>query len=66
MHVITVRDDGIGFDPETVCSDGGTHVGIENVRRRVELMCGGTLEIMSSCGCGTTVKITIPVKRGGE
>ena len=57
---ITVTDDGVGFIPENEYKDQGTHVGIKNVRQRLELMCDGTLEITSEPGKGTTARIRIP------
>lgn len=58
--VVTVTDDGVGFDPEKDLSDGREHVGIRNVRERVQKMCGGSLSITSREGEGTTVVIRIP------
>lgn len=59
-YVITVADTGVGFDPEHYQYDGKTHVGIENVRQRLEHMAGGTLKITSTPGAGTTAVITLP------
>ena len=56
--VVTVEDDGPGFDPDTL--DGSGHVGLQNVRERLRMMCGGTLDIRSAPGLGTTVSIRIP------
>ena len=58
-YCVSVADDGVGFE-ENVFSDGQPHVGIRNIRARIEAMCGGTLEIMSEPGKGTTAVITIP------
>ena len=58
-YCVSVADDGVGFE-ESVFSDGQPHVGIRNIRARIEAMCGGTLEIMSEPGKGTTAVITIP------
>lgn len=58
--VITVSDDGGGFDPNVKKDDGESHVGIENVRNRLAAMCGGTLTVRSEIGTGTTVVIKIP------
>ena len=57
--VITVTDDGPGFDPDS--GDDEAHVGIKNVRERLAVMCGGTVEIESGAEKGTTVRMTIPV-----
>ena len=65
--VITVTDDGIGFDSRVPKRDERgqerCHVGTENVRSRLVLMCGGSLSMQSEPGVGTTAVITIP-KRG--
>ena len=58
-HEITITDNGKGFDPRTATS-GGMHIGIQNVRERIERMCGGTLKIDSKIGEGTTVTIQLP------
>ena len=52
-----VVDDGRGFDPATA---GGS--GLTNMRDRVEAV-GGTLEIQSEPGIGTTVLGRVPVER---
>ncbi|MDD3409529.1 MAG: histidine kinase [Eubacteriales bacterium] len=57
---VIVKDDGVGFDPYATKEDGRTHVGIDNVKDRLAKMVGGTLEIASVPGSGTTATITIP------
>lgn len=64
--VITVEDDGAGFDPAQPREDGRTHIGIQNVRSRLEQMCGGTLDIQSTPGVGTVAVITIPKECGQQ
>ena len=59
-YVIRVCDDGVGFDPTEKKDDGRAHIGIENVRNRLQTMCGGSLEIESVPGSGTTATIKIP------
>ena len=44
-HRITVSDNGKGFDPEKTMD--GTHIGLRNVKERVEQMCGGKLILQS-------------------
>ena len=56
---VEVTDDGVGFE-ESIFSDGQPHVGIRNIRARIEAMCNGTLVITSTPGKGTTAVITIP------
>ena len=58
-YCVTVTDDGVGFDP-SVLLDERKHLGIRNIRGRLEAMVGGTLEIESTVGIGTKVLITIP------
>ena len=59
--LVTVSDTGIGFDPETYDRDGKPHVGIRNVRKRLQHMVGGTLTITSSEN-GTVAVVSIPAK----
>ncbi|MCI6935345.1 MAG: histidine kinase [Clostridiales bacterium] len=61
-YVITIADTGVGFYPEHYMDDGKTHIGIQNVRQRLEHMVGGTLEITSTPGVGTIATIIIPRK----
>lgn len=58
--VIMVSDDGMGYDPDALSRDGRLHVGIENVSKRLEILCEGKLEIESNIGVGTVVTVTIP------
>lgn len=60
--IIIISDDGLGFNTDTVKEDGRTHIGISNVRTRVEIQTGGMLEVKSSEESGTEVTIKIPKK----
>jgi len=66
-HEIVIRDNGRGFDAETAEvqreSMEGKHIGIQNVRERIEKMCGGMLTIDSRIDEGTTVTIHIPFRQ---
>ena len=63
-HVIEVSDNGVGFDVSKLGQPSdGEHIGLANVRDRLGLMCGGTLEVKSEIDEGTTVTMRIP-KRG--
>jgi NarL family two-component system sensor histidine kinase YdfH len=55
---IQVRDDGIGFDPATAAQAG--HYGLLGMRERARLA-GGRLEIVSSPGTGTTLRLSLPL-----
>lgn len=59
-YEIYVEDNGVGFDMNTVIFDEKDHVGIKSVRDRLKVMCNGTLEIESTIGIGTMVKIYLP------
>ncbi len=63
-YIVTVSDDGVGFLPDTLPADGSSHIGIQNVRKRLETLCAGTLIITSVPNKGTIAVITIP-KEGG-
>jgi len=54
---LEVADDGVGFDP---AQEAG--FGLSQLRSRVAEM-GGTTEIISSCGGGTTLRVTLPARR---
>lgn len=59
-NIITVIDNGAGFDTDILGSNDATHTGIRNVRSRLSLFCGGELSIESIPGEGTVCTITIP------
>lgn len=66
---ISVRDNGFGirFDEKgnIIYHDKKkqSHLGIENVKKRIKVQCGGSLTIMSSEGHGTEILIYIPKER---
>lgn len=64
--VITVSDDGVGYEPDAPAGDGKYHVGLENVRTRLEILCKGKLEIKSRAGTGTVVTVAIPKEEHHE
>ena len=59
-HEITVWDNGDGFDPRKLKEGDGQHIGLWNVRERLEQMCAGALAIDSGSERGTTITITLP------
>lgn len=59
-YVITVEDDGPGFDVTKPVSSDRPHIGISSARTRLSEMSHGTLDIDSTPGKGTLVTITIP------
>jgi signal transduction histidine kinase len=55
--VLTVRDDGIGFDPDSP-EVRSKRLGLTSMEERAEAL-GGTLEIESRAGAGTTVRLEV-------
>jgi signal transduction histidine kinase len=56
---IEVSDDGRGFDPAAV---GREHFGLRSMRGRVADL-GGTLEVTSTPGGGTVLRVEVPAQR---
>lgn len=60
-YCVCVKDDGVGFDPTVPLPNRGQrHLGINNIRERIRIMCGGTLTVESTPGYGTMALISIP------
>ena len=55
--VVIVEDNGSGFDS---VDDSEPHLALTNIQQRLEMMCGGKLEVTPSGEGGTTVKVMIP------
>jgi signal transduction histidine kinase len=64
-----VEDDGCGFDPEAVrrSASAGQRLGLFGMQERAALV-GGTVQIESSPGQGTTVFVRVPLpgRAGGD
>jgi signal transduction histidine kinase len=62
LVLLEIRDDGVGFNPETVrrSYDKRDSLGMINMRERAELI-SGVLRINSSEGKGTRVQVGIPL-----
>lgn len=61
--VLIIEDDGKGFEPDEIAAGGGQTpggMGIVGMRERAVLV-GGSLEIESDAGSGTTVYVKVPV-----
>jgi two-component system nitrate/nitrite sensor histidine kinase NarX len=58
-QVITVCDDGKGFDPASVIEEGGAHVGIGIMRERAHRI-GARFDLQASAGSGSCVTLTLP------
>ena len=57
--MIEVYDNGVGFDT-TVPVEEKKHVGLRNIRGRLQAMVNGELHIESQLGVGTRAIIMIP------
>ncbi|MFA7174729.1 MAG: ATP-binding protein [Kiritimatiellia bacterium] len=57
---ITVKDDGIGFDPEIEAGVG--HNGLKNMRRRM-IEINGTFDLQSELGVGSTLRFTVALQQ---
>lgn len=62
-HEIVISDNGKGFDWKLLEQTDETHIGIRNVRERIETMCNGTLTVNSQLDKGTIITIRIPAGR---
>lgn len=62
--IITVADDGVGYDTQSTGREGA--VGLENIRFRLTHMVKGKMDIESKVGNGTRVTITIPRKEAAK
>ena len=56
---VVISDNGRGFE---TAPDSEPHIALENIRQRLEIMCGGHLAITPNDGGGTVVTLTIPDK----
>jgi len=70
-HVVEVEDNGVGFDVSILDNSEymdieHKHIGLINIKKRLELMSKGRMEITSTIGEGTLVKILIPIEQKGE
>ena len=61
--VVSVSDDGVGFETDKEELSDKIHIGIENVKHRVNCMANGNVIIESKKDVGTTVKIILPKEK---
>jgi signal transduction histidine kinase len=62
-YLVTVSDDGAGFDSRNQTTRG--HFGLTSMRQRAQLA-GGTCSVQSSLGRGTTVEARLPMSPGSR
>lgn len=61
-YIISIIDTGIGYDLNQIIEDGKSHIGIKNVKERLESRVDGTLILESEIGVGTKAIVYIPKK----
>ena len=57
-YFVSVKDNGVGFDIDEL--EENNHVGLKNIKSRLEAMCAGSLHIESIIGVGTKITVEIP------
>jgi signal transduction histidine kinase len=56
--IVEVSDRGTGFNPAAIVPEG--HLGLVGMRERVEIL-GGSFDLQSTVGQGTTIRVTLPL-----
>lgn len=56
-YIVEVIDDGVGFDMNAVDFKSNKHIGLNNVKHRIETMCKGSIEFNSEVNKGTQVVV---------
>ncbi len=59
-YYLKVTDNGCGFKPGEQRKDGRSHVGLENTKTRLQMMCKGDMIVQSEPGKGTCVQVILP------
>ncbi len=63
--LLAVMDNGRGFSPERVLVNGLGHFGLRGLRARAAKI-GGDLQVVSSSGNGTSIRIRVPLTAGSH
>lgn len=56
-YVVTIKDDGVGFDTSKVDRDNNEHIGLKNIDFRISKVGNGRMTVSSQPGKGTTVTV---------
>ena len=59
-YMVEIIDDGIGFNKESIDFSENKHIGLSNIKFRVEKTCGGEVTIHSEPEKGTHTTVMIP------
>src|SRR5262249_5288649 len=62
LLVCSIRDDGVGFDPEAAARSGNGGLGLLGIRERLDAL-GGRLDVRSAAGRGAELRVTISMRR---
>lgn len=62
-YLIYITDDGVGFTEGEYSDSGSTHIGLENIKKRLKIMMNAQIEIESTKGVGTIALVRIPKRR---
>jgi signal transduction histidine kinase len=58
--LLTIEDDGIGFDPTALgTKNGKRHLGLISMKERAEML-GGGFDVYTAPGKGTLIRVSIP------
>jgi signal transduction histidine kinase len=63
--LVTVADDGAGFDSNEIGTAGNGHFGLAFMRERMQQI-GGSMEIESRPGAGTVLTLHVPTRDSGR
>ena len=64
MLRLEVADRGPGFSPDDAGGEAAGHLGLAGIRERAEVL-GGSFELTSAPGRGTTIRVGWPLTEGG-
>lgn len=56
-YIVEISDNGVGFDINNLNKDDNNHIGLNNVKYRVQSMCRGDVIIKSEINKGTVVTV---------
>ena len=56
-YIVEISDNGVGFDINSLNKDDNSHIGLNNVKYRVQSMCHGNLLVKSEINKGSTVTV---------
>jgi PAS domain S-box-containing protein len=59
--LISIRDNGRGFDEQRAARNHSRHLGIEGMRQRAAML-GGTLQVTSEPARGVSIELRVPVQ----